>query len=138
MKFSEREVKVMAAAMQSVEGGPPRIDFKRMAPMLGMTNPGSASNAWAPIRKRLFGNSTPATPSSALKEAGKRRRGTPKSGTSKKGTPASKKRKAMDADDSPKKESPKKRGRKPAVKKEEVKEEVEEREDSGTEGNVSA
>ncbi|SMR44324.1 unnamed protein product [Zymoseptoria tritici ST99CH_3D1] len=51
--FTPREDEIMAAAWRCFEGGEPKVDFKKLAPLVGMGNPGSAKNAWAKIKKKL-------------------------------------------------------------------------------------
>ncbi|KAF1827152.1 uncharacterized protein K489DRAFT_366340 [Dissoconium aciculare CBS 342.82] len=50
--FTEREQKIMAMAWQCFEEQP-KVDFTKLAGLVGMTNEGSARNAWAAIRKKL-------------------------------------------------------------------------------------
>ncbi|KAF2160476.1 hypothetical protein M409DRAFT_59956 [Zasmidium cellare ATCC 36951] len=50
--FSEREKELMALAWQCFEEEP-KIQFPKLAEMAGMTNAGSASNAWRNIKKKL-------------------------------------------------------------------------------------
>jgi hypothetical protein len=85
--FTEREMQMLAWAMQSLKSGPPevcwssdaiephaanaleQIDYEKLASYAGMTNPRSAGNAWAKIRNKL--NITPgdaATPKATPKK----------------------------------------------------------------------
>ncbi|KAK6429213.1 hypothetical protein LTR95_014643 [Oleoguttula sp. CCFEE 5521] len=70
-EFTDGERKLMALAWQCFEAKP-KVDYKKLAGLAGMTNPVSASNAWARICKKLqaqavdAGDSTPAaTPKAA-------------------------------------------------------------------------
>lgn len=99
-----------------------------------MGNPRSASNAWAPIRKKLFeGEGGTASPTKSTSKRASKKNGAavkeededePEETTAPKATPS--KRKAANKDGSI---SPKKRGKAAAVKQED-------REDSVTEGEV--
>ncbi|KAL1603887.1 hypothetical protein SLS60_005479 [Paraconiothyrium brasiliense] len=51
--FTEREMQMLAWAMQSLKSGPPDVDYEKLANYAGMTNPRSAGNAWAKIRNKL-------------------------------------------------------------------------------------
>ena len=82
LSFSEREMQMLAWAMQSLKSGPPevriasfcrdvspficpshsasltsilnnKIDYEKLASYAGMSNPRSASNAWAKIKGKL-------------------------------------------------------------------------------------
>ncbi|CAA9964602.1 hypothetical protein PTMSG1_07961 [Pyrenophora teres f. maculata] len=53
-QFTERELQMLGWAMQSLKSGPPEIDYDKLATYAGMTNPGSARNAWAKIRVKLI------------------------------------------------------------------------------------
>ncbi|KAF2118299.1 hypothetical protein BDV96DRAFT_381928 [Lophiotrema nucula] len=57
-KFSDRELQMLSWAMQSAKA-PPEIDYDRLATFAGMTNPRSASNAWAVIKKKLYNGAPP-------------------------------------------------------------------------------
>lgn len=66
--FTPREQELMAAAWQCFEEQPkvrsqvlrvksvlttPQIDYEKMAKLVNMSNPRSASNAWSAIKKKL-------------------------------------------------------------------------------------
>ncbi|KAL5387508.1 hypothetical protein PMIN06_002153 [Paraphaeosphaeria minitans] len=51
--FTEREMQMLAWAMQSLKSGPPDVDYEKLAQYAGMTNPRSAGNSWAKIRNKL-------------------------------------------------------------------------------------
>ncbi|KAF1959381.1 hypothetical protein CC80DRAFT_524021 [Byssothecium circinans] len=53
LNFTEREMQMLAWAMQSLKSGPPEIDYEKLASYAGMSNPRSASNAWAKIKAKL-------------------------------------------------------------------------------------
>ncbi|KAJ5059870.1 hypothetical protein J3E72DRAFT_268844 [Bipolaris maydis] len=57
-QFTERELQLLGWAMQSLKSGPPEIDYDKLAAFAGMSNPRSASNAWAKIKVKLI---TPAS-----------------------------------------------------------------------------
>jgi hypothetical protein len=50
--FTDRENQIMACAWRCFEGDP-KVDFKKLAGLVGMTNPASATNAWARIKKKI-------------------------------------------------------------------------------------
>nr|POE77614.1 hypothetical protein CFP56_09261 [Quercus suber] len=50
--FSEREQVIMAYAWQCFEEQP-KIDYVKLASLVGMSNPRSATNAWLNIKKKL-------------------------------------------------------------------------------------
>lgn len=119
--FTERESKMLGWVMQSLKSGPPEVDYDKLAAFAGMSNPKSASNAWAKIKPKLFSDATTAKPTTPRKPKGKNTNtesgvapaveangkvdGAPKK------TPSPRKRKpAANKDDGG---SPKKKGRKP-------------------------
>lgn len=51
--LTEREVEILKHAWTCMKTTP-EIDFPKLAEACGMTNTGSASNAWAKIKKKLF------------------------------------------------------------------------------------
>ncbi|KAL1794745.1 hypothetical protein ACET3X_006561 [Alternaria dauci] len=65
-QFTERELQLLGWAMQSLKSGPPEIDYEKLAGYAGMSNPRSASNAWAKIKLKLMSpaadGTAPATP----------------------------------------------------------------------------
>lgn len=108
-QFTERETQILAWAMQSLKSGPPEIDFEKLAAFAGMSNKGSASNAWSRIKSRLVdGTGIPMTPSKSRKRATKANvngdgESTPKmTPTSRKRAP---KRQDVDGDASPQKKA---------------------------------
>ncbi|KAF2750868.1 hypothetical protein M011DRAFT_474360 [Sporormia fimetaria CBS 119925] len=52
--FTEREQEILKFAWSCLKSGPPEIDYQKLASLLGMSNPRSASNAWAKIKPRLM------------------------------------------------------------------------------------
>ncbi|CAK4032320.1 Hypothetical predicted protein [Lecanosticta acicola] len=50
--FTEREQKLMSYAWRCFEGEP-KVDYQQLANLAGMSNPRSAANAWAVIKKKL-------------------------------------------------------------------------------------
>ncbi|KAK7191815.1 hypothetical protein DPSP01_007148 [Paraphaeosphaeria sporulosa] len=116
--FTEREMQMLAWAMQSLKSGPPDIDYEKLAQYAGMTNPRSAGNAWAKIRNKLNAATdgaiaTPKKTSQKKKAAAKAEKTdddadgepeTPKKATPRKRTP---KKQEVDGEEA----SPKKRGR---------------------------
>ncbi|KAF2208836.1 hypothetical protein CERZMDRAFT_101046 [Cercospora zeae-maydis SCOH1-5] len=50
--FTDREKQIMSFAWQCFEGEP-KLDYKKLAGLAGMSNPVSASNAWGRIKKKL-------------------------------------------------------------------------------------
>ncbi|KAJ8112270.1 hypothetical protein OPT61_g5331 [Boeremia exigua] len=107
-KFTERELQLLGWAMQSLKSGPPEIDYEKLANFAGMTNPRSAGNAWANIRKKLIApdGSVPPTP----KKAGGRKK---KGDVGEDGEPTPKKtpRKRVNKDSEDGDASPKKKAR---------------------------
>ncbi|KAK4504377.1 hypothetical protein PRZ48_005293 [Zasmidium cellare] len=53
-EFTPREQRMMALAWRCFDGEP-KVDFDKLARLNGMTNKGSAYNAWTKIRKKLAG-----------------------------------------------------------------------------------
>ncbi|KAF2281289.1 uncharacterized protein EI97DRAFT_429338 [Westerdykella ornata] len=51
--FTEREMQIMSKAWFCLKSGTPEIDYDKLAEATGMTNPRSASNAWAKIKHKL-------------------------------------------------------------------------------------
>ncbi|KAK4507554.1 hypothetical protein PRZ48_001289 [Zasmidium cellare] len=108
--FSEREKELMALAWQCFEEEP-KIQYAKLAEMAGMTNAGSASNAWRNIKKKLT--------AIAAGNGDADGAGTPKA----KATPKRKK-KAADSDDAEEtpakktKATPKKKSKKAAAEEE--------------------
>ncbi|KAK6418348.1 hypothetical protein LTR95_017200 [Oleoguttula sp. CCFEE 5521] len=64
-EFTDHERKLMALAWQCFDTKP-KVDYKKLAGLAGMTNPVSASNAWSKICKKIeaqagaTGDGTPA------------------------------------------------------------------------------
>ncbi|KAF1997584.1 hypothetical protein P154DRAFT_536976 [Amniculicola lignicola CBS 123094] len=52
--FTDRELELLGFAMRSLKSGPPEIDYEKLAALAGMSNPRSASNAWAKIKQKLM------------------------------------------------------------------------------------
>ncbi|XPS70557.1 hypothetical protein M3J09_002770 [Ascochyta lentis] len=110
-KFTERELQLLGWAMQSLKSGPPEIDNEKLATFAGMSNPRSAGNAWANLKKKLMvsGDGAPPTPKKAAasrKKATKDDAGEDGEATPKK-TPRKRANKEPEDGDA----SPKKRGR---------------------------
>ncbi|EMD66959.1 hypothetical protein GGP41_005413 [Bipolaris sorokiniana] len=103
--FTERELQLLGWAIQSLKSGPPEIDYDKLAAFAGMSNPRSASNAWAKIKLKLM---TPFADGTALPTPKK----TPRA---KKGVVSKKEGDEADGDATPK-ATPRKR----ASKKQEV------------------
>jgi len=141
--FTDRELQMLGWAMQSLKTGPPevpyyplrispsasntpQIDYERLAGFAGMSNPRSASNAWAKIKNKLLVNPDGTAASPAPKKAGGgRKKAAPADGEA-----ATPKKAATPRKRAPKKQevdgeeaSPKKKGR--AAKKTEKSEESE-------------
>ncbi|KAH7069310.1 hypothetical protein FB567DRAFT_555135 [Paraphoma chrysanthemicola] len=123
VQFTEREMQMLGWAMQSLKTGPPEIDYEKLAGFAGMSNPRSASNAWAKIKNKLVAPNPDGTAPVAAtpKKAGGRKKAaaTPKAddgeeveGTPKK-TPRKRPAKKQDVDGDA---SPKKKGRAPKKK----------------------
>ncbi|KAK4955661.1 hypothetical protein LTR10_006600 [Elasticomyces elasticus] len=107
--FNTRQMEIMAKAWLCVEGGDPKANYAKLATMCGMTNKGSASNAWSAIKKKIIAMGDGATSNGTAKGDAE---GTPKPKSS------PKKRAAPKAD---KEESPTKKakgGRKTKAQKE--------------------
>ncbi|KAK1066471.1 hypothetical protein LTR74_007193 [Friedmanniomyces endolithicus] len=51
--FKPREMEIMAKAWLCIEGDI-KVDYVKLATMCGMTNKGSASNAWSTIKKKII------------------------------------------------------------------------------------
>ncbi|KAH0342629.1 hypothetical protein KCU81_g5546, partial [Aureobasidium melanogenum] len=72
--FTEREQKLMAAACQSFEGEP-KLDIEKFSQLSGLTI-GSARNAWAALKKKIFAQDasakSPTTKASTTKSGKKR------------------------------------------------------------------
>lgn len=54
-KLTEREIEILSKAWTCMRNQP-EIDMNKLADALGMTNVGSATNAWGRIKKKIFGN----------------------------------------------------------------------------------
>ncbi|KAM3419331.1 hypothetical protein BST61_g5265 [Cercospora zeina] len=78
--FTDREKTLMSLAWQCFEGEP-KLDYKKLAGLSGMSNPVSASNAWAKIKKKLNAQAAAvlgdgeAVPSSTTKATPGKKRG---------------------------------------------------------------
>ncbi|ORY19443.1 hypothetical protein BCR34DRAFT_582166 [Clohesyomyces aquaticus] len=70
-QFTERELQILSWAMQSLKSGPPEVDYEKLAVFAGMSNPRSASNAWAKIRTKLM---TPSDGTAAPKPTPKKKK----------------------------------------------------------------
>lgn len=141
--FTDRELQMLGWAMQSLKTGPPevpsspdipssspsntpQIDYEKLAGFAGMSNPRSASNAWAKIKGKLLVNPDGTVASPAPKKAaGGRKKSSPadsEAATPKKvATP--RKRAAKKQEVEGEEASPKKKGR--GAKKTEKSEESE-------------
>ncbi|GIZ39916.1 hypothetical protein CKM354_000327800 [Cercospora kikuchii] len=101
-EFTEREKQMMSLAWQCFDGEP-KLDYKKLAGLAGMTNPVSASNAWAKIKKKLNAQAEAvmgdgaATPSSTVKATPGKKRGRKALGDDNNGETPSKKPKAAKA-----------------------------------------
>ncbi|KAF1983985.1 hypothetical protein K402DRAFT_396178 [Aulographum hederae CBS 113979] len=124
MGLNDREVQFVAAVFRSLKSAP-EIDYPKVAELMGMSNPRSASNSWAAIKKKMFPDGLGATSSATS---------TPR----KTATPRKTKKRAATPDDdgdsgekdaetmkTPAKKARKARGKAAAKKEEEVKEEME-------------
>ncbi|CAD0084074.1 unnamed protein product [Aureobasidium vineae] len=73
--FTEREQKLMAAACQSFEGEP-KLDMDKFAQLSGLAV-GSARNAWAALKKKLYAHDSTAIKATPIKasatKSGKKR-----------------------------------------------------------------
>ncbi|CAD0110540.1 unnamed protein product [Aureobasidium uvarum] len=73
--FTEREQKLMAAACQSFEGEP-KLDMEKFAQLSGLAV-GSARNAWAALKKKLYAHESTAVKATPVKpsatKSGKKR-----------------------------------------------------------------
>ncbi|KAK5163096.1 uncharacterized protein LTR77_010880 [Saxophila tyrrhenica] len=54
--FTTREIEIMAKAWNCMTEEP-KVDYNKLASECNMTNPRSASNAWAAIKKKMFAKS---------------------------------------------------------------------------------
>ncbi|KAJ4316937.1 hypothetical protein N0V94_005207 [Neodidymelliopsis sp. IMI 364377] len=72
-KFTDRELQLLGWAMQSLKGGPPEIDNEKLAAFANMTNPRSAGNAWAALKKKLFTPDGAAPPTPSKKAASRKK-----------------------------------------------------------------
>ncbi|KAH7123608.1 hypothetical protein B0J11DRAFT_316210 [Dendryphion nanum] len=134
-QFTERELLLLGFAMQSLKSGPPEIDYEKLAAKAGMSNPRSASNAWAKIKAKLMAGAdntdAPATPKKSRAKGKKNVTTTKTNGDGSEGddvetpkkTPAKRKAKKQDGDEGG---SPKKKSRTPAKKEEQAKTTVKE------------
>ncbi|KAJ4345555.1 uncharacterized protein N0V89_011688 [Didymosphaeria variabile] len=121
LAFTEREMQMLAWAMQSLKSGPPDVDYAKLANYAGMTNPRSAGNAWTKIRNKLNSATGDGTALTTPKKAPQKKKAaaekadeadgdaagndaTPKKSTPRKRTP---KKQEVDGEAA----SPKKRGR---------------------------
>lgn len=94
-EFSSREQQLMAVAWQCFDGEP-KVNYQRLAELTGMTNTGSAYNAWTKIRKKLAAQAKTVTPKSTPRPMKKRNSGNTAAGKGRK----SKKQKLDDEYDS--------------------------------------
>ncbi|KAF2831134.1 hypothetical protein CC86DRAFT_452289 [Ophiobolus disseminans] len=114
--FTERELQMLGWAMQSLKTGPPEIDYDKLATFAGMSNPRSASNAWAKIKGKLMVNPDGTTIPTPKKVAGGKKKVAAKddvedsetAATPTKKTPRKRAAKKQDVDGDA---SPKKKGR---------------------------
>ncbi|KAJ4990245.1 hypothetical protein SVAN01_04336 [Stagonosporopsis vannaccii] len=113
-KFSERDLQLLGWAMQSLKSGPPEIDYDKLAQFANMTNPRSASNAWATLKKKLMAPSDGTVPPTPKKGGGRKKKvdGEDGEATPKKATPRKRANKDPEDGDA----SPKKKGRTPKAK----------------------
>lgn len=51
--FSERDVRLIVAAMQSLSGGPPEIDFDKFTDHGGFNTKKTAMNTWGTLKKKI-------------------------------------------------------------------------------------
>ncbi|RMZ66686.1 hypothetical protein GMOD_00002045 [Pyrenophora seminiperda CCB06] len=103
-QFTDRELQMLGWAMQSLKSGPPDIDYDKLAAYAGMTNSGSARNAWAKVKGKLAPAAEGTVPT------------TPKKTPRKKAAAA----KQEDGDEDSTNATPKKTPRKRAPKKQQV------------------
>lgn len=73
LHFSARETEILAAAWSCLDGGDPKVNYQKLAEATGMTNPGSAYNAWTKIRNKIAGKSRPQSASKKQKSNGARK-----------------------------------------------------------------
>ena len=73
LQFSARETEILAAAWSCLDGGDPKVNYQKLAEATGMTNPGSAYNAWTKIRNKISGKSRPQNASKKQKSGGVRK-----------------------------------------------------------------
>lgn len=137
VQFTERELQMLAWAMQCLKSGPPdvsyllvacvhrllahalQIDYEKLARFAGMSNPRSASNAWGKIRNKLIANNpdgaeamAPKTPKGGRKKPAANADG--ETATPKTKTPG---KRALKKDTVGDKEPPKKKARTTKAKK---------------------
>ncbi|KAJ4363702.1 hypothetical protein N0V95_001017 [Ascochyta clinopodiicola] len=144
-KFTERELQILGWAMQSLKSGPPEIDNDKLAAFAGMTNPRSAGNAWATLKKKLMtsGDGAPPTPKKAA--ASRKKAVKDDAGEDGEATPKKTPRKRVNKEPEDGDASPKKRSRpaKPKSKQEpeeetsEVKAEIDSAEELKPEGDAA-
>ncbi|KAF2626852.1 hypothetical protein BU25DRAFT_469914 [Macroventuria anomochaeta] len=108
-KFTERELQLLGWAMQSLKSGPPEIDNEKLAAFAGMSNPRSASNAWANIKKKLMMPSDGSAPPTPKKAAGRKKKD--EAGEDGEDTPKKTHRKRANQEPEDGDASPKKKGR---------------------------
>ncbi|KAF2132766.1 hypothetical protein P153DRAFT_354233 [Dothidotthia symphoricarpi CBS 119687] len=113
-QFTERELQLLGWAMQSLKSGPPEIDYEKLAKFASMSNPRSASNAWAKIKSKLMTSSDGTVAATPKKGGAKRKAEDGGEGTPKK-TPRKRAAKKQDVDGAGD-ASPKKKGRAAAKK----------------------
>ncbi|PVI08148.1 hypothetical protein DM02DRAFT_666122 [Periconia macrospinosa] len=112
--FSDREMQMLAWAMQSLKT-PPDVDYDKLAAFAGMSNPKSASNAWAKIKGKLFANQAEGAAAAATPKRGRAKKVVDKEGDETPKTTPRKRTAKKDANDD--NESPtKKRAVKPKPK----------------------
>lgn len=147
--FTTREQEIMAMAWQCFEGEPKvplippttccldhhpdiiQVDYKKLAELCGMTNPGSAANSWAKIKKKLAAQASEAGNGTTAADGGES-----PAKTTPKATPKRKKNATADVDDA---ESPTKKAKTPKGKGKGKKSEakVEEDGDAAADGTSS-
>ncbi|KAI4920467.1 hypothetical protein J4E85_009234 [Alternaria conjuncta] len=134
-QFTERELQLLGWAMQSLKSGPPEIDYEKLAAYAGMSNPRSASNAWAKLKLKLVTPSpdgaVPATPKKTPRKkaaAAKQEDGEEGADATPKKTPRKRVAKKQDVDGE---SSPKKKAAPRGKKNETVKAESDEEAQTG-------
>ncbi|KAF2730152.1 hypothetical protein EJ04DRAFT_403127, partial [Polyplosphaeria fusca] len=75
-QFTERELQMLCWAIQSLKSGPPEIDYEKLAKFAGMSNPRSASNAWAKIKNKLVVDNGETSEKAATKATPKKKAAT--------------------------------------------------------------